>query len=165
MGGSIFGDLRIFFGAALVAGLAAVSPAAGQSLEFGLTGDIKDDSIGVSLSYHAAPVFTTQGGLSGGWGASARVNSGENAWAGAGFILNFPLSDNAFVETSFMPGYYHEGDRDLGGNLHFRSLIGVGWSVSPGGTVVLSLDHISNGGLEDRNPGTETVTLGYRMAF
>ena len=103
--------------------------------------------------------------MSGAWGAAARIDSEENAWAGAGFILNFPLSDSAFVETSFMPGYYHEGERDLGGELQFRSLIGVGWAVSPSGSVVLSLDHISNGGLESHNPGTETLTLGYRMAF
>jgi hypothetical protein len=64
-----------------------------------------------------------------------------------------------------MPGFYSMGDRDLGGEVHFRSLIGVGWTVSPNGAVVLSLDHISNAGLESENPGTETLTLGYRMAF
>jgi hypothetical protein len=155
----------LWSGAALLAGVLAMSPAVGQSLEFGLTGDIHDDAIGASVSFQTAPVFSTQGGVSGAWGAAARINSGENGWVGAGFILNFPLSQNVFLETSFMPGYYHEGDRDLGGNLHFRSLIGVGWSLSPNGAVVLSLDHISNGGLEERNPGTDTLSLGYRMAF
>jgi lipid A 3-O-deacylase len=162
---SVLNHPKLWFGAAFVASLVTMSPAVGQSLEFGLIGDVHDEAIGGSVSYHTAPVFSTPGGVSGAWGAAARVDSGENAWVGAGFILNFPLSQNAFVETSFMPGYYHEGDRDLGGNLHFRSLIGVGWSVSPNGAVVLSLDHLSNGGLEERNPGTETLTLGYRMAF
>lgn len=151
--------------ATLSAVLCSTVPAAAQSLEFGLTGDIHDGEIGASVAFHAAPVFSTAGGVSGAFGAAARVDSGENAWVGAGFILNFPLSDMAFLETSFMPGYYHQGDRDLGGDLHFRSLIGVGWAVSPNGAVVLSLDHVSNGGLETHNPGTETVTLGYRMAF
>jgi hypothetical protein len=30
-----------------------------------------------------------------------------------------------------MPGYYWQGDTDLGHHLQFRSLIGFGWTLSP----------------------------------
>jgi hypothetical protein len=157
----------------LAAGLAATlilsaspaAPAAAQDLGLALTGDIDTGAAGAAIEVHGAPVFGRPDGISGRWGVAARADLDGNAWAGAGFVLNLPLSDAAFVEASFMPGYYAEGDRDLGGNLHFRSLIGFGWAVSPRGAVVLSLDHISNGRIEPWNPGAETVALSYRMAF
>lgn len=150
---------------AIGAALALSSPLAAQSVDFGLTGDVKDGAIGGSLAVHGAPVFTTSHGLSGAWGVAARADNGGNAWVGAGFSLNYALSDTTFVEASFMPGHYSEGDRDLGGNLQFRSLVGFGWAVSPQGALILSLDHISNANTQSYNPGTETVALSWRMAF
>jgi lipid A 3-O-deacylase len=64
-----------------------------------------------------------------------------------------------------MPGYYWQGDTDLGHNLQFRSLIGFGWTLSQNSAVILSLDHISNAGLDIRNPGAETLALRYRLSF
>jgi hypothetical protein len=150
---------------ALATGAASTAPLAAQDISFGLTGDIDTGAAGAVIEFHGQPVFGQPGTLTGRWGVAARADLDGNAWAGAGFVLNFPLSDAAFVEASFMPGYYAEGDRDLGGNLHFRSLIGFGYAIAPRGAVVLSLDHISNGGIESHNPGAETVALSYRMAF
>lgn len=145
--------------------LALTSPLVAQSIDIGLTGDIKDGAVGGSVAIHGAPVFSNPDGVSGAWGVAARADHGGNTWVGAGFALNYALSDTTFIEASFMPGYYSEGDRELGGHLHFRSLIGFGWAVSPRGALMLSLDHISNGNLHEYNPGTETVALSWRMAF
>lgn len=143
----------------------AAAPLQAQDLSFGLTTDIDTGAIGGILEVHGAPVFGQTGGLTGRWGVAARGDLDGNAWVGAGFVLNLPVSDAFFVEASFMPGYYAEGDRDLGGNLHFRSLVGLGYGVAPRGAVVLSLDHISNGGIDSPNPGAETLSVTYRMAF
>jgi hypothetical protein len=52
-----------------------------------------------------------------------------------------------------MPGYYWQGDTDLGHHLQFRSLIGFGWTLSQNSAVILSLDHISNAGPPTAIPG------------
>lgn len=149
----------------LAACVLATAPAGAQDVSFGLTTDIDTGAVGGMFEFHGAPVFGQPGGVTGRWGVAARADLDGNAWAGAGFVLNFDLSDSAFIEASFMPGYYAEGDRDLGGNLHFRSLVGLGYGVAPRGAVVLTLDHISNGGIDEPNPGAETLSLTYRMAF
>ncbi|MDG4650588.1 acyloxyacyl hydrolase [Roseibacterium sp. SDUM158017] len=164
---SVTSTIRTLVTAVLCLGASAAiaPPAQAQDLSFGLTTDIDTGAFGGVVEVHGAPVFEQPNGFSGRWGVAARTDTDGSAWVGAGFVLNLDVGRNAFVEGSFMPGYYSEGDRPLGGNLHFRSLAGFGWRVSPTGSVVLSLDHISNGGIEDFNPGAETIALRYRMAF
>lgn len=145
--------------------LALAAPAAAQELSFGLTYHAGVGDLGGVVEVHGAPVFGATGGLSGSWGVAARADSEGNAWAGAGFVLDAPVTDQLFVEASFMPGFYWEGDRDLGHHVQFRSLIGLGWTLTPESALILSLDHISNAGLSDFNPGAETVALRYRMSF
>lgn len=150
---------------ALVLSAGLAGPAAAQELSFGLTTDIDHGGVGGVVEFHGAPVFGQQGGVSGAWGIAARSDLDGDAWVGAGFVLDFDVSPNAFVEASFMPGFYHPGETELGGNLQFRSLIGFGWRVSPTGAVVLSLDHLSNAGIDPFNPGAETLSVRYRMQF
>jgi lipid A 3-O-deacylase len=158
--------LRALFGAALsLVSVWAAGQAAAQDLSFGLTTDLNSGNVGGVVEFHGAPVFETAHGLSGSWAIAARADTDRNAWVGAGFALDLALNDQAFVEGSFMPGYYRPGDTDLGHHLQFRSLIGFGWNVAPNGAVILSLDHISNAGIDFRNPGAETVALRYRMSF
>jgi hypothetical protein len=158
--------VRAFFGTALSSlVLSLAAPASAQELSFGLTTDYERGGLGGVVEFHGRPVFGDPNGLSGAWGVAARADLDGNAWVGAGFVLDAAIGDKAFVEASFMPGYYWPGDTDLGHNLQFRSLIGFGWNLAPGSAVILSLDHISNAGIDIRNPGAETVALRYRMSF
>jgi len=142
----------------------AASVAGAQSLDLGVTTDYDTGGAGLVAEYHGAPAFSS-GNWSGAWGAAGRADADGDAWFGAGFALNYDLSETLFVEASFMPGYYVEGDTVLGGNLHFRSLLGLGWNVSDRSAMILSIDHLSNGGLDDVNPGSEAIALRYRLRF
>ena len=158
--------IRSFFGTALASIVFALAaPAVAQELSFGLTTDLDRGDFGGVVEFHGPPVFGDPRGLSGSWGVAARSDLQGNAWVGAGFVLDAAIGDSGFVEASFMPGYYWAGDTDLGHNLQFRSLIGFGWNIAPGRAVILSLDHISNAGIDINNPGAETVALRYRMSF
>ena len=66
-----------------------------------------------------------------------------------------------------MPGYYDRGSdgTPLGGNIQFRGLVGVGYKISNTQRVSLAIDHKSNAGLEDKNPGSETLVLRYTKRF
>lgn len=98
----------------------------------------------------------------------ASITDEGAAWIGAGAkwttrdLFDGPL----FVETSFMPGLYARGDGpDLGGALHFRSALGVGYAFDNGATLTISFDHRSNGDIEDLNPGLETLSLRYALTL
>jgi hypothetical protein len=63
-----------------------------------------------------------------------------------------------------MPGVYIQGDgNDLGGWFEFRSGIEIGYEAQSGVRYGLSLDHRSNAGIYDENPGLET--LQFRVSW
>ncbi len=96
----------------------------------------------------------------------ASITDEGAGWVGAGTkwtTRNF--SDGPFfIETSFMPGLYAQGDGpDLGGVLHFRSAFGAGYIFDNGATLTVSYDHRSNGDIQDLNPGLETLSVRYAV--
>ena len=151
------------FALALAAGLAPLAAAA-QELSFGLVTDVDTGGIGIVGEYHATP-FTDTGSWTVGFGAAARLDQDQDAWIGAGVVANYDVSDAFFLQLSFMPGYYSEGETVLGGNLHFRSLLGLGWNVTDTSALIVSIDHLSNGNLHETNPGAEAIALRYQFQF
>jgi opacity protein-like surface antigen len=97
----------------------------------------------------------------------AQANSDKDAFVGVGLSALSNTRNNWFIEGSFAAGYYDAGSQgtDLGGNLQFRSLIGVGYRLSESSSVSLAVDHISNAGLNDFNPGRNSISIRYRMSF
>lgn len=97
----------------------------------------------------------------------AQANNDGDVFVGVGLSTLTNSTKDWFIEGSFAAGYYDAGSSgtDLGGNLQFRSLIGVGYRVSDSASVSLAVDHISNGGIEDLNPGRNSISLRYRMSF
>lgn len=76
-------------------------------------------------------------------------------WTSQGF-WDSPL----YLDASFMPGVHFQGDGpDLGGSLHFRASLGVGYEFAGGVTATLSYDHRSNADRLALNPGLETISL------
>jgi len=92
------------------------------------------------------------------------VTDAGAVWVGAGAKVRWELGPDVFVEGSIMPGYYEAGDGpDLGGSLQFRSALGVGYEFAGGATVTVLYDHRSNAGIEDLNPGLETLSIRYAI--
>ena len=91
-----------------------------------------------------------------------------SAWFGVGWkwtsqnVYDSPF----FIETSMMPGLYapREGV-DLGGALQFRSAFGVGYEFDNGSTITVAYDHRSNADTQARNPGLETLSIRYQVAW
>ena len=93
------------------------------------------------------------------------VTSTGSVWAGVGFVQRTEWDGGRFfVEGSFMPGLYLEGNgADLGGPINARAGIEFGHVTRSGMRIGLSFDHRSHGGMFPRNPGVETVQL--RISF
>jgi lipid A 3-O-deacylase len=64
------------------------------------------------------------------------------------------------LSPSFGVGLYDKGRVfDLGHTVEFRSGIELGYRVANSWRVGLAFFHLSNGGIGDRNPGTEALVL------
>ena len=125
----------------------------------------QDDDIGteVYLGYHLgykAGPFQPSFGLS--------VTQDGSTWAGAGarWTSEQVLGGPVFFEASLMPGFYVQGDGvDLGGNLQFRSRLGVGVKLSDTAAVSVGYDHRSNADTDRTNPGLEVLSLRFTTSF
>lgn len=101
----------------------------------------------------------------GAFSTAGRINEMGDVWLGVGFAAQASFGSSIYLEGSIMPGLYYDNHTDLGGALQFRSLIGVGYRLGSGSSVMLAVDHLSNLGLRDYDPGVSSVSLRYRIPF
>lgn len=124
------------------------------------------ESTAIQLEYHTDPIREYR------WGAISgmvvtQVDTDKDTYFGVGLSALSDISEKWFLESSLAVGYYDQGasGTNLGGNLQFRTLLGVGYRVSDTSQISLAIDHISNAGIEKFNPGRETVSIRYSKSF
>lgn len=93
--------------------------------------------------------------------AAGFMTSTENALYGyLGFRLEVPVAERWTLTPQTAAGVYDRGnDRDLGGSIQFRSGLELAYQVNPGNRVGAVFYHLSNAGLEQRNPGSESLVI------
>ncbi|HVF60477.1 MAG TPA: acyloxyacyl hydrolase [Thermoanaerobaculia bacterium] len=93
------------------------------------------------------------------------TNDDGSVYAYAGFRLDFPVTRRFTVTPNWAVGYYNQGEgRDLGGPVEFRSALDLAFRVSRHAAVGLSFYHLSNAGLYDLNPGSESLVVTWSWA-
>jgi hypothetical protein len=102
-----------------------------------------------------------------GFGAAIEADTDGDVWGGAGPTVALPLRGGFRIDGSLMAGGYAKGDGgdDLGSGLEFRTRIGLSRALRGPWRIGLAIEHKSNGGIGDINPGVETlfVTLSRRF--
>jgi lipid A 3-O-deacylase len=79
-----------------------------------------------------------------------------------GVRSEIPLGERWTVSPSWAAGLYHRSVTfDLGGPLEFRTGIELDYRLASGARLGVCLYHLSNGGLFERNPGSESLVLTY----
>ena len=79
-----------------------------------------------------------------------------------GFRLDLPLGGRWMVSPGWATGVYYRGyGMDLGNALEFRSHLELAYLLNRDARVGLCVYHLSNAGISDRNPGSESVVLTY----
>lgn len=74
------------------------------------------------------------------------------------------LRQQLYVIPNFMVGAYREGDgKDLGGAIEFRSGLELAYQFKDRTRLGVAFNHISNGGIYDKNPGAETAMVTYSI--
>lgn len=79
-----------------------------------------------------------------------------------GVVSDFYLTDSIIFSLQSAIGYYEEGrGKDLGHEIEFKSAAELAWQFSNYSRLGLQIYHLSNAGLDDRNPGTEIISISY----
>ncbi|GFE49049.1 hypothetical protein So717_08020 [Roseobacter cerasinus] len=150
----------------------ATSPAFAGDLITGLgVDDVFDqtdtETGALIIEYHADPFYSGQI-ASYSLAGAGQIDGDGDVFIGVGVSAIWSIGQGPwFVEGSFMPGYYDAGSggSELGGNLQFRSLIGVGYKLANNSRISIAIDHKSNADIEDINPGSETLAVRYSFDF
>ena len=79
----------------------------------------------------------------------------------------FEGKNNKFFFTpSFGAGIYNDGSgKKLGNDLQFRTSLEVSYELKNKSRIALSLSHISNANLGDKNPGVEILSFYYQIPY
>ncbi len=81
-------------------------------------------------------------------------------------VLFNDKKNNFYLIPSIGIGAYDEGDgKDLGHTIEFRSSIEVSYELKNKNRIGLSLSHISNANIADKNPGVEVLSLSYQIPY
>lgn len=153
-------------GAAALAANLTASAAGAANVSFGLG---YDDLFGggsgaatLGLQLESDPGWNL-GPVGFGLGAGLEGDTEGDVWAGAGPTLVWPFAERWAVNGSLMAGFYAVGDGgdDLGSDLEFRTRLGVSRSIAFPWRVGVAIEHKSNGGIGDINPGVETIFLTF----
>ena len=73
---------------------------------------------------------------------------------------------NIVFTPSFGAGYYDDGDgKKLGNKLEFRTTIEISYQLKNKNRIGVSLGHISNANIGNKNPGAETISFSYQIPF
>lgn len=94
--------------------------------------------------------------------AGAMAGSRSILYVYGGFRFELPLGDRWLVSPGWATGVYYQGyGMDLGNALEFRSHLELAYLLSRDSRVGLCLYHLSNAGIADRNPGSESLVVTY----
>lgn len=79
----------------------------------------------------------------------------------------FTSEPSNFIFTpSFGFGYYDNGDgKNLGHNIQFRTTFELSYKLKSNNRLGISLGHISNANLGDKNPGVEIISLSFQRPY
>ncbi len=102
------------------------------------------------------------------WDAGLMVTnqSAQYVYAGFGYDIFLDSAHHFVITPNEAVGLYNEGaGKDLGGALEFKSGIEAAYQFDGGQRLGVSIHHISNAHIYDKNPGTEMVMAHYSMPF
>lgn len=91
------------------------------------------------------------------------ATSQGSLWAGGGLIYDWNFAPNWYISPSIGAGLYTDGgsDIDLDYPVQFRSQLEISYEFEDTSRIGLYFSHMSNAGLGDTNPGTETLGLSW----
>ena len=94
------------------------------------------------------------------------VTTDSSLYGYAGIRLDLFWGQSFVTTPSFAAGYYSDGSgKDLGSSIEFQSRLEIAYSFSNRSRFGLAISHISNAGIDDDNPGANSITSYYSIPF
>lgn len=94
---------------------------------------------------------------------------GNAAFVSIGPVWRTPLLRNRFfADVGVAPTLFstsRHGEQDLGGHFHFTSFVSLGLRLGRSSALSLRIQHTSNGGIRDTNPGMDMLGLEFSYNF
>ena len=95
-------------------------------------------------------------------GLMATTEAAIYGYAGVGWDIYF--GRRIVATPSFAAGAYSDGNgKDLGSVVEFRSALEIAWRFDNESRLGVMFYHLSNAGIDDNNPGTEVLSIGYSL--
>ena len=142
----------------------AVSSDASDYFSFSVGGcDINDNETAaeVRIEYRAQPMSLGLRPISG-----LMLNHDSAVYGYGGLLFDFHFTRRILFSPRFAAGlYYHGSSKDLGAAVEFRSQIEMSYRFEDQTRLAFSLGHMSNAGIDDKNPGAESIVLSYIIPF
>ncbi len=122
--------------------------------------DNDDNAVDFRVEYR--PGMSLVGGLKPWLGGE--VTSDGGVYGALGFLYDLNIGNNWILTPSVGAGLFSSGGgKDLGSTTEFREQIEVGYQFENTSRVSAAIGHMSNWGINDRNPGTEVLSLYYHI--
>ncbi len=84
----------------------------------------------------------------------------------AGVLLDIYWGRRIVTTPSFAVGYYSNGSgKDLGSSVEFQSRLEIAYRFGDRSRVALAISHTSNAGIDDDNPGANSISAYYSIPF
>ncbi len=94
------------------------------------------------------------------------INGDDGKYFYSGLRKDIVLSNKTYLTPSFAVGYYDQGkSKDLGYDLEFRSQLEFSYKLESTNRIAISVNHISNASLGEKNPGVESMVISFIRAF
>lgn len=135
-------------------------PRAGWAVSAGYFDTNTDfDVAEIGLEYRFRPVKTL-GGLRLKPMVGISANEDDAFWAYGGVRYDYAFAEHWVVAPSLAITLYEDGDsKDLGGTVQFRSSLELSYRLRSGQRVGVAFYHLSNAGIQDPNPGEDSLVV------
>lgn len=96
--------------------------------------------------------------------AGYMTSADEAHYVYGGVVSDFFITDSIIFSLQSAIGYYEQGDgKDLGHEIEFKSAAEIAWQFRNRSRLGLQLYHLSNAGIDKKNPGTEILGISYTI--
>ena len=126
--------------------------------------DAFDDAFSqVGIEYRAAPLKSMYDLIP---TVGVATNSDDSYWVYGGIRYDYYYNRNWVLIPHFAAALYEDnGGKDLGSTFQFRSGLEVAYKLSENSYLGVGYNHLSNAGLGDHNPSTDSLVISYSFGL
>ena len=94
------------------------------------------------------------------------MSSDQEFFVGGGIELEYAINAHwLLIPGAGLGCYLEDNGLKLGSHLEFKTFLELDYRFSNASRIGLRVSHLSNAGLDDRNPGAESLTILYAHPF